>query len=446
MEKHKEMNLAGKKVLMIGMGLSGNASLRLLKAKGAVCDVYDSKKDPEIDQDLKAEIRAFYLGGASVDFLNSDYDLAVCSPGVPTQVGIVKEAKDAGLLVLGELELAYRFAVGKFIGITGTNGKTTTTTWVHDVFVRAGLKAHLAGNVGIPLSEVVLEHAEPDDIYICELSSYQLESIIEFKPAIAAILNITPDHLARHGSMEAYAEAKYGIAGNMDANGVLVLNWDDERLRERYHQEQGKPYQVIAFSKYDPAAEISTAKEDVQIGLRGEHNLENALAVHAIARAYGIDEKFIQESLREFKGVAHRNEFVTAIDGVSYYNDSKATNPEASIPALKSIDEPVLLIAGGMDKKNDYSEWIDYFGKVRFVCLFGETKYDIAEAMMQKGFRKFRIFDCLDEAFTYASKLAAPGDAVLLSPACASWDMYKSFEERGEHFKSLVQALKNQRE
>lgn len=446
MEKARELSLKDKKVLMIGMGLSGNASLRLLKAKGAVCDVYDSKETPEIDEDLKTEIRAFYLGGTPVNFLQSDYDLVVCSPGVPTQVGIVKEAKDARIPVLGELELAYRFAIGKFIGITGTNGKTTTTTWVHDVFVRAGLKAHLAGNVGIPLSEVVLKHADPDDIYICELSSYQLESIIEFKPMIAAILNITPDHLARHGTMEAYAEAKYGIAGNMDASGVLVLNWDDERLRAQYHQEQTKPYQVIAFSKYDQTAQISSAKEALQIGLRGEHNLENALAVLAIARAYGIDEKIIRASLREFQGVAHRNEFVMAIDGVSYYNDSKATNPEASIPALKSIEEPVFLIAGGMDKKNDYSEWIDHFGKVRFVCLFGETKYDIAEAMMKKGFRKFRIFDCLEEAFTYASKLAAPGDAVLLSPACASWDMYKSFEERGEHFKSLVQALKGQRE
>ncbi len=434
------MDLKDKKVLLIGMGLSGNSSLRLLQAKGALCDVYDSKENPAIDEHLLAGVRERFTGGSKPDFQSLDYDMVVVSPGVPTKKGIIKEARDAGLKIIGELELAYQFAKGSFIAITGTNGKTTTTTWVHDLFERAGLNAHLAGNVGIPLSDVVLEHESEDDIYICELSSYQLESIVHFKPIIAAILNVTPDHLARHGTMEAYAEAKYDIAKNMDKDGVLILNIDNDILSD-YYTNGDFNYKVISFSKYDESSDVNAIKNKYQIGLKGEHNLENALALIAIAKAYGIDDKYVIESLREFKGVAHRNEFLGTINGVSYYNDSKATNPEAAIPALKSIDEDVVLIAGGMDKGNDYGEWIENFTKVKFVCLFGETKNDIAKSMEEKGLKNYKILENLDEAFKLAIEKAETGDAILLSPACASWDMYKSFEERGDHFRRLVEGL-----
>ncbi len=437
------MDLKNKKVLMIGMGISGNASLRLLIAKGAICDVYDGKETPKIDESIKDKVRRYYLGGEKPNFLNCDYDLVVASPGVPTKKGIIKEAKDNFLNVIGEVELAYSFAKGKFIAITGTNGKTTTTTWVYDVFKRAGLKAHLAGNVGIPLSDVVLNFDDEDDIYICELSSYQLESIDSFKPIISAILNVTPDHLARHGTMEEYANAKYNIAKNMDENSKLILNIDDNILLNYYNNSaKNLNCELMCFSKYNKDSDINAIDYDIKMGLKGEHNLENALAVLAICKTYGIDEDIIFDSLLNFKGVEHRNEFVTDINGVSYYNDSKATNPEAAIPALKSLDMPVYLIAGGMDKGNDYDAWIDNFKNVKMVFLFGETKNDIANAMKVKGLNKFEIFDNLDEAFNAATSMARVGDAILLSPACASWDMYESFEKRGEHFKRLVDGLK----
>ncbi len=440
MKIKKNMDLKNKKVLVVGIGLSGNSCLRLLNHKGAICDAYDAKENPVIDENIK--IRNTFFGGKEVDFERCDYDLIVCSPGVPTKKGILKQAKDFGLMVIGELELAYNFAKGKFIGITGTNGKTTTTTWVHDVFKQAGLKAHLAGNVGIPLSDVVLEHDSEDDIYICELSSYQLESIINFKPIIATILNITPDHLARHGTMEEYAKAKYGIAKNMDVNGKLILNIDDEKLNDYAKNMTNNSVELLTFSKRNNNSTVNLNKYDIKIGLKGEHNYENALAVFTIAKTYGIDEAVIFSSLRNFKGVAHRNEYVDTINGVAFYNDSKATNPEASIPALKSIEEPIVLIAGGMDKGNDYSKWIDYFTNVKFVCLFGETKYDIAKAMDKKSFANYLIFENLEGAFQLACEKANKGDVILLSPACASWDMYQSFEKRGEHFKRLVKELK----
>lgn len=446
MKSNTQWNLEGKKALVVGMGLSGNAALRLLQRKGAICDVYDSSKEPDIEESLKPQIRTIFSGGTGIDFKRADYDLVVLSPGVPTKTGIVKDAKDAGLFVLGEMELAYRFAKGTFIGITGTNGKTTTTTWTYDVFRRANLNAHLAGNVGIPLSDVVLEHDGEDDIYICEISSYQLESMIDFQPMIACILNITPDHLQRHGTMEAYAQAKFDIAKKMDAAGTLILNLDDEILRAHFDKGEKAPYKCVGFSKKDTNAAFHAVELPYEIGLRGEHNLENALAVIAISETYGIEEEALITSLKEFPGVAHRNEYLQTKGGVSFYNDSKATNPEASIPALKSITEPVVLIAGGMDKKNDYSVWIDHFDKVKYVCLFGETKYDIAEAMRAKGLQNFGIFQDLEEAFQKACSVAVAGDVVLLSPACASWDMYKSFEIRGDHFRALVERYSKQGE
>ncbi len=440
MKIEKNMDLQNKKVLVVGMGISGNASLSLLNHKGAICDAYDGKENPELDKNIK--LRNSFFGGKEINFKDSDYDLVVCSPGVPTKKGIVKQAKEQGLSVIGELELAYNFAKGKCIAITGTNGKTTTTTWVHKVFQDAGLQAHLAGNVGIPLSDVVLEHNSEDDIYICELSSYQLESIVNFKPEIAAILNITPDHLARHGSMTEYAKAKYEIAKNMKNSCKLILNLDDTTLNLYSKKLLNEEFELLTFSKENEDSDVNLIKNDIKISLKGEHNLENALAVYAICQSYGIAEDVIKNSLLNFQGVEHRNEYLATINGISFYNDSKATNPEASIPALKSLDEPIVLIAGGMDKGNDYAKWIDYFTNVKFVCLFGETKFDIAEAMSKKGLNNYAIIDNLDMAFNLACTKASKGDIVLLSPACASWDMYKSFEKRGEHFKKLVEEFK----
>ncbi len=435
----------GKKVIVIGMGKSGNASVRFLKELGCIVDAYDGNKTPTLESGVSDLINESFFGG---DMPNPEiYDLAVIAPGVPPTIYIVQTIRNLNIEILGEVELAYRFASGRFIGITGTNGKTTTTTWLYDVFVRAGKKSYLAGNVGIPLTDMVRENDAEDVTYITELSSYQLESIDTFTPQAAAILNLTPDHLNRHGDMEGYGMAKWNIQKNMSDKSSLIINYDDALLRAYMDKVEGCKFfskinfDALSYTKDgrvyskiygdEPIIEVS------DIFLKGEHNLENALAVTGLASICGIGIEPLRESLKLFKGVEHRNEYVTTVEGVACYNDSKATNPEAAIPALKSIDTPIILIAGGMDKGNDYREWIGHFDAVKKALLFGETKYDIAKAMDELGNRRYQVFDDLDQAFSAARDLAVYGDTILLSPACASWDMYKSFEVRGEHFKRL---------
>lgn len=448
----KQLDVKNKRVLVIGMGKSGLSALKLLTAQGAVVDCYDAKEEPALDEEAKELIAHSYFGSEPKKL---DYAFAVIAPGVPLTIGLVKRLLAEKVKLIGEIELAYLCAEGRFVGITGTNGKTTTTTWTWDCFKRAGKKAILAGNVGIALCDVVRVEDAKESIYITELSSYQLETIEKFKLDSALILNITPDHLQRHGSMENYTRIKFRVAENMEDGTRLVLNYDDEILRSHLGGRAGA--RLISQKMENPDIYVKNgiiyakkasfpsldSDEDMEIievkeiFLKGTHNIQNASGMIALSLLNGIDVDCIRESLREFRGVAHRNEYVLSARGLVFYNDSKATNPEASIPAIRAMDRPYVLIAGGMDKGNDYSPWIAEFKDLKRLILFGETKYDIAEAMRRAGRSDFEIVENLDEAFERAVSIAGSGEAILLSPACASWDMYTSFEVRGEHFKSL---------
>ncbi|MCK8061319.1 MULTISPECIES: UDP-N-acetylmuramoyl-L-alanine--D-glutamate ligase [unclassified Fusibacter] len=443
-------------VLVVGMASSGREAVKLLHEKGAIITITDTKQASEIEgyDEISHLISNELLGSQAIDV--KAYDLLVLSPGVPTKLDFIVKAKELGIPVWAEVELAFRFAKGKFIGITGTNGKTTTTTIVGEIFKAAGFKTSVVGNIGRPISEAVRLEDDVDRIYVTELSSYQLESVHEFKPWIAALLNITPDHLARHGTMEEYVTAKLSLVRHMEDADHFIMNADDPVIQKLMHQfpearlfsRERKDVDTYVVDDAIVTCSESGCEEVIrtdEIFIKGSHNVENALAVIAICDLAGIDAAVMAAVLKEFKGVEHRNEFVAEVNGIRYFNDSKATNPEASIPAIKSMDRPTILIAGGMDKGSDYSGWISYFQNVRHVVLFGETKNDIKEALIRSGFTEVSVVDTLEAAVQAASGIATSGDAVLLSPACASWDMYKNFEVRGDEFKQFVYALQKER-
>lgn len=440
-------------VLVIGMARSGIDAARLLHYQGARVSLYDSKPQGSI-KDLERLDTIPYRGYFGGDLPSLEgVDLCVLSPGVPLEIDLILMAKEKGIPYLSEVELAYRCAEGTFIGITGTNGKTTTTALIGEMFKADRKKTHVVGNIGIPVSSAVLESDDAQTFYITELSSYQLETVDQFKVAVGVLLNITPDHLARHKTMEAYVDAKLNMIRHLASHTDFILNFDQDYtqgLRTRFPLASG-------FSKHklDALAHIETIDEvpwlvvgetgrvqpvipTSQIKLIGDHNLENALAAVAVAFKAGVSLPAMAQALSSFSGYAHRIEFVAKIDGITYYNDSKATNPEASIPAIRAMAVPTVLIAGGMDKGNDYAPWIETFKNIKHVVLLGETKEAIAARMEQLTDVPFTLVETLEEALVTAKKYARSGDNILLSPACASWDMFESFEVRGDLFKRLV--------
>ncbi|PAB58827.1 UDP-N-acetylmuramoyl-L-alanine--D-glutamate ligase [Anaeromicrobium sediminis] len=449
------MDLKGKKVLIVGMGKSGIATVNTLSEQGAIVYTYDKKTKEEL-KDILLKINENKIAEMYSEFPNSEeFDLIVLSPGVPTDLEFIKEAKSGNVEVIGELELAYRLCNGTFIAITGTNGKTTTTALTGEIFKNAKKDTYVVGNIGVAaISKAPL--AKNTSIMVTEVSSFQLESIKEFKPHIGAILNITPDHLNRHKTMENYIKAKADIFRNQNENDFIILNKDNE---ETYKLSNKCKSKVIFFSRKEILQEGAYVKDktiivkkdnrsyeichtsDLQIP--GTHNLENALAATAICFWAGIDVASIRKTLKEFMGVEHRTEFVSEINGVRYINDSKGTNPDASIKAIEAMKNPILLIAGGMDKGSDFTEFISSFnGKVKNMILLGETAKKIEETAKENEFYNITIVKDMNEAVKAASAMAVSGDCVLLSPACASWDMYKSYEVRGKDFKECVLNLR----
>lgn len=384
----------------------------------------------------------------------ASYDLVVVSPGVPLSVPPVARARALNIPVIGELELAYSFATAPLVAITGTNGKTTTTSLVGQIFRDAGIRTLVAGNIGQPLITEV-ENYCLDDVIIAEVSSFQLETVINFRPHVAAILNITPDHLDRHGSMEGYIRAKARIFANQKENDYTILNFDDPLTRDLAAHCPGK---VIFFSRrhnlesgvfihdgqiivkdQQMTYPILPAKE---VGIPGGHNLENALAAVACAWIMGVKEHQLAYTLRNFPGVPHRLEFVAEINGVRYINDSKGTNPDASIKALEAYEQPIVLLAGGKNKGNDFTAFARRVKeKVRVLVVLGQCAEEIESAARAAGVEHILRAEGFPEAVLMAHRMARPGDVVLLSPACASWDMFKSYEERGELFKKIVREL-----
>lgn len=450
--------MENKKVLVVGMGKSGIAAAQALFRLGAKVSVQDSKKDSEMEPQLAAFFRSkaerCYFG-EQPDCLD-DIDMIVLSPGVSPELGFIQEAIAKGVEVIGELEIAYRVGRGNYVAITGTNGKTTTTTLVGEIFNNAKKKTYVVGNIGVAVISMALT-AEADSWLVTETSSFQLETTKYFKPRVSAILNLTPDHMNRHHTMENYGAAKAKIYQNQDENDYFIVNYDDPgayALRENCKSAKIVPFsrkvelEYGAFVKDNKIVIIDDNKDLIEfcsvdeLNIPGDHNLENALAAAAISYFAGIEPQVITETLRTFQGVEHRLEYCGEIDGVRFVNDSKGTNPDASIKAIEAMQGGIILIAGGYDKGSDFTEFIQSFkGRVKHMVLLGKTAPIIKEQAEAVGFNRITMAKDMDECVSIAFKLAIPGDTVLLSPACASWDMYTCFEERGEHFKACIQGL-----
>ena len=392
------------------------------------------------------------LGSFPEDLLDG-LDMVILSPGVPTDLPVVEEMRKRGIQVIGEVELAYAFGKGDVLAITGTNGKTTTTSLLGEIMKNYQDDVYIVGNIGNPYTAVAGQMNE-NTITVAEMSSFQLESIVDFRPKVSAILNFTPDHLNRHHTMEAYVNAKKNIARNQGPQDYCILNYEDGLTREfgkkvkaqvLYFSSQRKLEKGIYLEDgniiYRDGEEVSVCCVD-ELQLLGTHNYENVMAAVTMAYVYGVPMETIRKSIKEFKGVEHRIEYVTEKNGVAYYNDSKGTNPDAAIKGIQAMNRPTVLIGGGYDKDSAYTDWIESFdGKVKKLVLLGATKEKIAKDANACGFKDYLFADTFEEAVLTAAKIAMPGDAVLLSPACASWDMFPSYEVRGEKFKEIVNSL-----
>ena len=451
------MNFKDMQILVFGTGKSGIGAAHLLEELGAKPILFDGndKADADIIRSRVGENCGLeiYTGELPEEVMNR-LDLAVLSPGVPVDSPAVKVLTDHGIRIWGEVELAYRAGKGTVAAITGTNGKTTTTALTGKILSDACPSVFVVGNIGTAYTSKVLEMTD-DTITVAEISSFQLETIEEFAPKVSAILNITEDHLNRHHTMEEYIRVKERIAENQSADDTCVLNYEDEALRSFGKTLKTK---VIWFSSKRELPEGLFLRDD-QIILRmngeetlvvrtgdlqilGEHNYENVMAAVAIAWAFGIPMESIRKSACEFTAVEHRIEFVTEKDGVAYYNDSKGTNPDAAIKGIRAMNRPTLLIGGGFDKGSSYDEWIEAFdGKVVCLVLIGQTREKIKAAAERHGIENIILCEDLKEAVQVCHDRARKGDAVLLSPACASWGQFENYEQRGDLFKEYVRAL-----
>lgn len=454
-------DLDGKKVLVIGLGITGVSLVEFLARQKVDIIINDCKDEETLSPILEKlqDIRCQYILGKHPKTLKEagEPDILIPSPGVPLDIPIISEAKLKKIPVIGEIELAYKHMQAPILAITGTNGKTTTTALVGDMVERAEIKTEIVGNIGTAAISKV-EYLNQEAYCVMEVSSFQLETIETFRPKSAAVLNITPDHLNRHKSFEKYAQLKFDVFSNQTTKDYAVINADDDTCLQMLEKQEIKS-KVILFSRLRELKEGIFLKEDKilikekhqdtividrdRILLPGDHNLENAMAAIGLAWSAGVPLKAIRESLEKFKGVEHRIEMVDCIEEVTYINDSKATNPDATEKAVLSVKRPIILLAGGMDKKSNFEGLIDKFAnRVKHLIVYGETADKLVEDCREKNFYSVTKTKDLEEAVRHAYQISHPGDAVLLSPACASWDMYRNYEERGNHFKRLVSQIK----
>lgn len=458
------MEINGKKVIVVGTGKSGIGSAVLLEKNGAMPIIYDGNDKTDIEA-VKKELteklgfptKASFVTGEFVKEITNGVELCVLSPGVPVDADFVIFMKGQGIHIWGEVELAYNFAKGDVLAITGTNGKTTTTSLVGQIMQEYLDSVYIVGNIGNPYTEAAPLMTD-DTMSVAEISSFQLETIEHFHPKVSAILNITPDHLNRHHTMENYAAAKEAVTRNQTKEDFCVLNYENP-----YTREFGErcPATVIYFSSartlddgiFYEGDEIYLAKKGnadrllnvkTDMNLVGVCNIENVMAAIGISISAGVPMENILATIKRFVAVEHRIEYVATKNGVMYYNDSKATNTDAAIQGIKAMDRPTVLIGGGYDKNSEYDDWIKSFdGKVKKLVLIGQTRENIAECAIKCGFPKEDILlkDSFSEALDTCVKEAVSGDAVLLSPACASWGMFPNYEVRGEQFKEYVNGL-----
>lgn len=446
-----------KRYLVAGSGISGIGAVKLLGRNASDITLYDGNEAL-----TEEEIRARLDGNKDVKIVIGELpqevidavDIMVISPGIPIDSEIVTRVRDCGVEIWGEIELAYRYSKGRVIGITGTNGKTTTTTLTGEIMKNHFESVFVVGNIGTAYTSVASDTGL-DTVTVAEISSFQLESVQKFKPVVSAVLNITPDHLNRHYTMENYTAVKMSIARNQEEHQVCVLNYEDDILRREAEKLKNRvlyfssrrvlPEGIclnggnIVYREHGTETFICGAHEMKLVGI---HNIENVMAAAAIAMVMKVPAEIIRETIRNFNAVEHRIEYVAEKQGVIYYNDSKGTNTDASIKAIEAMTRPTVLIAGGYDKGSEYDEWLEAFrGKIRHLVLLGATRDKIAETADRHGYKDYTCVDSLEEAVAVSAERAGEGYAVLLSPACASWDMFKSYEERGRLFKKYVNSL-----
>ncbi len=446
--------IIGKRISVLGMARSGISCAKLLKKTGAEVFASEIKSGepltPQINQ-LKALGIDFETGGHTLKVI-WDKDFIVVSPGIPLDIPILRQAENSGIPVFSEIEVAFWLADAKIVGITGSNGKTTTTTLVGEILKEDQRECRVGGNIGIPFSSIV-EEVSSNGILVLELSSFQLERIEEFKPHIASVLNITPDHLDRHPNLKSYMEAKLRILENQAEDDFAVLNADDEnsqklascgKSRKAFFSLKKEVEQGTFIRKGKIVSRWDGKEKEIietsQIGIKGPHNLYNACAAGAICAILGITFKSMQKALRTFKGVEHRLEQVAVISGVNFVNDSKATNVESVWYALQSVSPPIILIAGGKDKGGNFSKLRELVQKnVKALILIGEAKEKLKDALGDLVPTFYS--DSLKEAVGLGFKKASPKDVVLLSPGCASFDMFKDYQHRGDMFKFCVKEI-----
>lgn len=467
----------GKRVVVLGLARSGVSVAKLFHKLGAEVIVNDKKERelcPEADE-LTALGISVLCGGHPDDLIDDRTALLIKNPGIPYSAPPIRQAEERGVEIITEVEAAYWLSPAPIIGITGSNGKTTTTTLIGKVLDAAGMKPIVAGNIGLPLCDAVQE-AEADSWIVAELSSFQLKGTSAFRPHIGLLLNLAETHLDYHGGMEDYVASKRKLFANQESGDTAILNWDDAICRAI---AEGLPSQVLLFSLYErldegvyveppyvkdqhdseegterfivyrQGSEADTVVMPVDaLGIPGRHNAANALAAIAAAIAAGAAPEALAEPLEQFKSVEHRLEFVCVRDGVSYYNDSKATNPTSTAMAVRSLKAPIVLVAGGLDRGSDYMELLPVFKGLKGLVALGETKEKLLRVAGLAGLANAQSVNAeedaestLREAVKQAAKLAEPGDIVLLSPACASWDMFASYEQRGSIFKQSAHTL-----
>lgn len=464
------MEYQEKHVLVVGLGISGLGAAKLLHAGGAHVVLFDgndklTKEEVEkkLPEGMKAEIYTGFLPREAAE----KTELVVVSPGVPTDTELIQSFRNRGVPVWGEIELAFRSAKGRLIAVTGTNGKTTTTALAGQIIKDCVGKpasaqpigsAFVVGNIGTPYT-LEADKTTEDSVTVAEISSFQLETIHTFQPDVSAILNITPDHLNRHHTLETYVAVKESIAKNQDKSSRCVLNYEDDHTRAFGERTSAEPFYFSSVRKlkkgiYLDGDDIYLAEEENkepvkllnihEMKLLGTHNVENVMAAIALTWSIGVPLSSIVATVKEFKAVEHRIEYVTTKKGVDYYNDSKGTNPDAAIKGIQAMSRPTILIGGGYDKQSEYDEWIEAFdGKVKWLVLLGQTKETIAQCARAHGFTNIVMTDSLEEAVGVCAEKAQAGDAVLLSPACASWGMFPNYEVRGKLFKELVHKLED---
>lgn len=446
--------------IVAGTGKSGISATKLLVNHGVKVYLFDENKDRDIEAIKEktgdSELVQIELGELGEDALSSS-QLMVISPGIPVDAPFTDVVRNAGIPIWSEIELAYHYGKGKIAAITGTNGKTTTTSLVGEIVKAHNAKTIVVGNIGIPYTELC-DTTDDDSDTVAEISSFQLETVIDFHPNVSAILNLTPDHLNRHYTFENYGNVKFSITKNQTMDDVTVLNYDDEHTRAM--GEKAKDHcHVVYFSRLEkPAGGVYVEDGDIiledgdkkinvlaikDLKLMGAHNVENVLAAVGISYYMGVPVDVIRDVATSFKAVAHRIEYVDTVDGVAYYNDSKGTNPDAAIKGIQAMVAPTFLIGGGYDKGSEYDEWIEAFdGKVKWLVLIGQTAQKIADCAKRHGFNSIIFEENLQDAVAYCHENAVDGDAVLLSPACASWGQFDNYEQRGDMFKEYVRSYK----